>query len=77
MSGGRVDVFVVYARPDDHPTVPFVVRRQTVFGDEIVHDPDAYGFDRIRDVHNWLLLQGLTMLLPSPDDDPKIIEVWL
>ena len=75
-----IDFWVVYSRPRDLPTVPYVVRRHSTLMDGsglVVHDAETYAFMSLETTRAWLEKKRLTNIGRNSDDDPVIVEVWI
>lgn len=70
--------FVVYDHPLDHPG-HFIVRVWRIGPGWIQPEARASGFVELEKARAWIQQEfpGAVMLSRSPEDDPKILEVWL
>jgi hypothetical protein len=70
-------MWTVYDHPLDYPE-KFVARRWDVDANGLKPSASiivASDLEILRDILQFEL--GLTMLMRSPEDDPKIVETWL
>lgn len=76
MSLATITMFVIYDRPHDHP-IGFVVRAWKV-ARGIVAPPALLGCD-IAELSQAraLIPSGSRCIGRAPEDDPKIVEVWV
>lgn len=70
-------VWVVYDHPKDFPTC-YVARPQFILKDHtVVPCKVAWLGEDLDKMRDALAALGLTCLMRSPGDDPKILETWL
>lgn len=70
----RNEQWVIYDHPKDHPDY-FVVRRWTILRQPI---PDQYCFTAKQlEEARAVIPAGFIKTLPTPNDDPVILEVWV
>jgi len=72
-------MYTVYDHPTDYPD-EYVVRGCSILPgrDEPMHDAELFGRGAtLEAVRGPLAALGLVCLARHPDDDPKIVEVWL
>ena len=67
----------IYHRPDDLPTVEFVVRGLSVCGGVITHDADFRTADTIEGARRLLPGHGLVPIPREAGDLPSVVETWL
>jgi hypothetical protein len=70
-----MDQWVIYERPKDYPH-GFVARRWTVSAAGAVPTRDTFVAGTLAEARA-LLPPGLICLQRMPEDDPRIVEVWL
>ena len=71
MSGGELDILVVYDRPLDYPE-SVVVRRW------VLTDPrEHYLFESLDAAREFLTQRALVVLPRFDNDDSKIVETWI
>lgn len=75
MSDG-LHIWTVYDHPTDMPD-NFVVRLSIVDSKGIQITSETLEFKKLADLRAQMRTKGLTMIPRFPDDDPKILEVWL
>jgi hypothetical protein len=71
-----LSIWTVYDHPTDFPT-EYVARRSDVRGSRIDVTDHIISSTNLAIVRIALEARGLTKLMRDPNDDPKIIEVWL
>lgn len=77
MSDGGLSMWTVYDHPSGYPD-EFVARRFEVHRDGPKMTDSIMIAENIETLRYVLCFEmGLTMLTRSPEDDPKIVEVWL
>ena len=69
-------MWTVFDHPLDHPTV-FIARRGEVTAGQYVPTLDVIVSHDIEKIREQLQDMGLFCLPRQPNDDPKIVEVWL
>ena len=72
----RIAAFVIFERPDDHPT-DYVVRQQFVTGDGIVVAEDAFAICRNLEDARRAIPKGTINIGRHPKDHASITEVWM
>lgn len=70
-------MWTLYDHPVDMPDCPYVARLFEVDGDGVRTTSMTLWSESLEELRDALRRQGLTCLARSPEDDPKIIEVWL
>lgn len=65
-------LWVIYERPTDYPN-SFVARKF------VVNKPtgEVVVCNSLEDVREAICYKSLQKFQPAPEDDPKIIEIWL
>jgi hypothetical protein len=80
-SSDITDTVTIYHSPRDMPGYYCVRRRMIgVFPNAAFLDPAAWGFRRLHDARAWVAQEfpySSTRILPSPCDDPCVVETWL
>lgn len=71
-----LSIWTVYDHPTDHPH-EFIARRFEVDGKGTRATAETLASTSLDLLRDELSARGLTCLTRSPDDDPKIVEVWL
>lgn len=69
-------MWTVYDHPVDYPA-HYVVRRSLVGAGMLTVDREPWAVTESLEAARHALPPGLTRLTRDPDDDPKIVEVWL
>jgi len=70
-------MWTLYDNPLDMPGCPYVARLSEVNGDGVKTTSMILWSEDLEELRASMMSQGLTCLTRSPEDDPKIIEVWL
>lgn len=70
-------IWTLYDHPIDMPDFPYVARLFEVDGDGARATTTTLWSEDLDELRASMRSQGLTCLPRSPEDDPKIIEVWL
>jgi len=71
-----MSMWTVYDHPTDYPR-HFVARRFVVLGGGLFGPTDDARFATTLSELRTMLPRGLYRLDRMPDDDPKVLEVWL
>jgi hypothetical protein len=70
-------MYTVYDHPKDYPD-HYVVRASTPVNGQVIHNPDAFMVTKdLVEIPTTLKSMGLVKILPEPEDDPVILEIWL
>jgi hypothetical protein len=68
-------MFTVYNHPSDFPD-HFVVRRGFATRKVMVHTPFYRLGTTLEEVRRQIP-QGFDLIMPDPEDDPVIVEIWI
>lgn len=71
-----LSMWTVFDHPTDYPR-HFVARRSAITAGQVVITDEVMAFENLETLRANLEMRGLTKLMRHPDDDPKIMEVWL
>lgn len=77
MSDIGLAIWTLYDHPTDMPGCPYVARLSHVGKGGVNTTDMALWSENLEELRASMVSQGLTCLTRSPEDDPKIIEVWL
>jgi len=72
-----LQMWTLYDHPADLPDCPYVARLFEVGSDGVKATTMTLWSESLDELRASMTSQGLTCLARSPEDDPKIIEVWL
>lgn len=70
-------MWTLYDHPADMPGCPYVARLFEVDGDGMRLTGFSLWSEKLEELRDAMVSQGLTCLARMPEDDSKIIEVWL
>lgn len=71
-----LSMWTVYDHPIDYPDY-FVARRHEVTAKGSAPTPEIMLAKGLAELRGALIARGLTVLRRDPDDDARIVEVWL
>jgi hypothetical protein len=69
-------MWTVYDHPRDYPTL-FVARKFQITARGALPTTDVISDKKLEVIRNWMRASHLTCLPRDPNDDAKIVEVWL
>jgi hypothetical protein len=76
MDDDSLSMWIVYDHPKDFPD-GFIARRHEATADGPHPTGDMMKATSLEPLRLALASEGLTRMTRDPDDDPKIVEVWL
>lgn len=71
-----MDLWTIYDHPTDYPDL-YVARRWRIGAGVMIATGHVLGDTDIEKIRQNLYRRGLVRINRSPQDDPKIMEVWL
>jgi hypothetical protein len=75
MHNDKLEMWTIYQYPSDYPG-DFVARKQVIGAGVVIQSDDMFTADTLDEIRK-LLPRGLVRMMRHPNDDPKIIEVWM
>lgn len=74
---GALAMWTLYDHPADMPDCPYVARLYEVDSNGVRAPGMILWSEELEELRASMRSRGLTCLTRWPEDDPKIIEVWL